>query len=942
MGEQHHNRGLKVAVSRSSSSKIYSDKGIQEIIRRGRSANREKGVSPSAKNRTGKRLLFHTVLSQKTGWILPYNYKFEAFEQTSNNKKVQDGDHKICDSFGVPGLLYGSGGSKGCILTYPDASPFSKIPKGSSDRGYQYQTPSVPGYAFRPSNCPENLYQGNGGGSVLHSERKHLIPSLFGRSLDYCGITGNMSEISPDSNSDPGKAGVDDQLQKIKVGTQHKSNISGSSVRFSTTKDFPTSRKDREDPERSPQGSAEPRDVGQESNVSIRINDGLYPSSPLGSVPFKDVTMGDFKLDKTKRDNVRLSDMSQPEDTELPQLVAKGEKLRPGHSMELPQSSSNHYGRQSLGVGCTFSGSVGAGNMVPGTETVFIQQEGIKGSVTGFTNSPARTPAPTCQSDVGQQYSGFVSEPPRGYQIPIFDEGGRDNILRVRGRANPHIRPTYKGERKCPGRLPEPSSSKTGGVVSESSHIHKDCGSVGSARNRSICHQGEQTGREVLLPQSLRIPLWGRRLPPGLDIPPRLCLSPPTAPTQSSQEDKGREVGHDSHRPLLAKKSLVLPTQIHVDSGTMGPSRLSGSPEAGPSNASRDRIFTSNGVEIERVYLIRKGFSEALTSTMLSSRKRVTNTIYARIWKRFLSFSGIDTEVWPEKISTRQVLEFLQRGLSLGLAKSTLKVQVSALSALSGRSLAMDPWVVRFFRAVDRVAPVRGPRFPPWDLNLVLKALTSPPFEPMVESSIRNLTLKLVMLIALTSARRVSELQAVSINPPFMSIREDRVILRPDPKFIPKVPSRTNRVQEIVLPVFFPDPKTEEEDRWHLLDVRRCLIHYLERSKDWRKTSSLFVLFAGARKGNTASKSTIARWIRELISLAYSCSGLSPPLSLKAHSTRAMSTSWAERSNVSIVQICRAATWASPSTFYKHYRLQLDSVSDLLFGTKVLEVVTLP
>ncbi|XP_040276106.1 uncharacterized protein LOC120991344 [Bufo bufo] len=387
---------------------------------------------------------------------------------------------------------------------------------------------------------------------------------------------------------------------------------------------------------------------------------------------------------------------------------------------------------------------------------------------------------------------------------------------------------------------------------------------------------------------------------------------------------------------------MVLSSQVHVGSRTMGSSRDSESPEAGPSNAPRGRIFTSYGMEIERAHLIKEGFSEALISTILSSRKKVTNTIYARIWKRFLSFAGLDTSIWPERISTRQVLEFLQRGLSLGLAKSTLKVQVSALSGLSGRSLAMDPWIVRFFRAVDRVAPVKGPRFPPWDLNLVLKALTTRPFEPIEDCSIKNLTLKLVMLIALISARRVSELQALSINPPFMTIREDRVILRPDPKFIPKVPSKTNRLQEIVLPVFFPEPKSEDEERWHLLDVRRCLIQYLGRSKDWRKSSSLLVLYAGARKGNAASKSTIARWIRELISLAYSCSGLSPPLSLKAHSTRAVSTSWAERSSVSIDQICRAATWASPSTFYKHYRLQLDSISDLLFGTKVLEVVTHP
>ncbi|XP_069827928.1 uncharacterized protein [Dendropsophus ebraccatus] len=63
---------------------------------------------------------------------------------------------------------------------------------------------------------------------------------------------------------------------------------------------------------------------------------------------------------------------------------------------------------------------------------------------------------------------------------------------------------------------------------------------------------------------------------------------------------------------------------------------------------------------------------------------------------------------------------------------------------------------------------------------------------------------------------------------------------------------------------------------------------------------------------------------------------------LKAHSTRAVSTSWAEKGDVSLEQICKAATWSSPHTFFRHYRLDLSSTSDISFGRRVLQAVVPP
>jgi hypothetical protein len=61
----------------------------------------------------------------------------------------------------------------------------------------------------------------------------------------------------------------------------------------------------------------------------------------------------------------------------------------------------------------------------------------------------------------------------------------------------------------------------------------------------------------------------------------------------------------------------------------------------------------------------------------------------------------------------------------------------------------------------------------------------------------------------------------------------------------------------------------------------------------------------------------------EAISLAYEYKGVRPPGGLRAHTTRAIAASWALFKGVSLQDICAAASWASPHTFVRYYRLDV-------------------
>ncbi len=178
-------------------------------------------------------------------------------------------------------------------------------------------------------------------------------------------------------------------------------------------------------------------------------------------------------------------------------------------------------------------------------------------------------------------------------------------------------------------------------------------------------------------------------------------------------------------------------------------------------------------------------------------------------WRLFTSWCG-DRQLDPVHCPVCTVLEFLQAQLPTGLAHSTLKVYVAAILAyhasLGGQLVAKKPLITHFLRGALRLRPPVRSRIPPWDLAVVLNALRRPPFEPIEEISDRHLTMKTVLLLAISSLKRVGDLQALSVAPTYLDFapRMAKVFLYHRAGYVPKVPSVTP--QPVVLQAFSPPP----------------------------------------------------------------------------------------------------------------------------------------
>ncbi len=181
-------------------------------------------------------------------------------------------------------------------------------------------------------------------------------------------------------------------------------------------------------------------------------------------------------------------------------------------------------------------------------------------------------------------------------------------------------------------------------------------------------------------------------------------------------------------------------------------------------------------------------------------------------------------------------------------------------------------------------------------LGLFVLVLVTAPFEPLESASDRILTLKVVLLLALTSLKRVGDLQAFSVSETCMDFAPGlvKVTLRPKPGYIPKVLSTSFRSQVVTLHSFHPPPfASSEDERLHLLCPVRALKLYVDRSKVWRKSPQLLICFGAGRRGLATSKQRISHWVRDAISLAYEVRNLPSPLSLRVHSTRGVASSQA-------------------------------------------------
>ena len=234
-------------------------------------------------------------------------------------------------------------------------------------------------------------------------------------------------------------------------------------------------------------------------------------------------------------------------------------------------------------------------------------------------------------------------------------------------------------------------------------------------------------------------------------------------------------------------------------------------------------------------------------------------------------------------------------------------------------------------------------RFPPkrlivpeWNLDVVLSALKKPPYydKDLQLIGMRRLTLRTAFLVALTTARRASEIGAITCSN--IQFGANEAILRLDPNFLPKSNSEWHANCPIAVPATFEhsDPELRK------LCVRTSLMAYVNATKLLRPQASsdqLFLAYGGKTPGQPITSQRISKWLSLLIKDCYSQMDLPPPCSVTGHQVRKTATSWADVCRVDAEEIRRAATWSSSNMFARHYRLDVLRNDLTNFSRRILQ-----
>ncbi|XP_065267485.1 collagen alpha-3(IV) chain-like [Emys orbicularis] len=432
--------------------------------------------------------------------------------------------------------------------------------------------------------------------------------------------------------------------------------------------------------------------------------------------------------------------------------------------------------------------------------------------------------------------------------------------------------------------------------------------SLGLSPDRPVCHTQQQEVSTILLLHESQSGFHHRCLPSSMGRLSALRVPTNTAgPQAAPQGPQGQGPGH------IDSSGMATPALVHITPGNVrgDPAHLTVGPgpdDAGsrPPPASEPRVAPPHSLDAPWLNAMELSCSDQVRQVLLGSRKPSTRATYLVKWKRFPLWSEQHHQS-PMLAPVPFILDYLLH-LKQALSLSSIRVHLAAISAFhpgaDSFSVFVNPMVTRFLKDLDQ---------------LYLQ------------------THQVAFLVAITSARRVLELRALTSEPPYTVFHKDKVQLRPHPAFLPKVVFHFHMNQDIFLPVFYPKPHScDRERRLHSWDISRALSFYIERTKPFQKSVQLFIAVADRMKGPPVSSQRISLWITPCIRECYGLAKV-PALPMTAHSTRAQASSAAFLAQVPTQKICRPATWSSIPTFTTHCAITQQARDDAAFGQAVLQ-----
>jgi hypothetical protein len=239
------------------------------------------------------------------------------------------------------------------------------------------------------------------------------------------------------------------------------------------------------------------------------------------------------------------------------------------------------------------------------------------------------------------------------------------------------------------------------------------------------------------------------------------------------------------------------------------------------------------------------------------------------------------------------------------------------LPVTDGFKFGEHPIVCRYIKGIFELKPALPRYTEVWKVSTVLDHLKT--YKLADELTMKELTLKLTMLLFLLTAQRCQTIHQLDVN--YIQAMENKYRITIMQKVKQSKPGRY--LEPIELLEFVEDRK---------LCVVSHLRHYLSRTQQLREKYSQLLL-SYVKPYKPVSKETISRWVKLVLQAA----GIDVT-KYRAHSSRAASTSHAAKQGLKLQEILKAAGWTNSTTFERFYHKPTELTQN--FGETVLSVDT--
>jgi hypothetical protein len=209
---------------------------------------------------------------------------------------------------------------------------------------------------------------------------------------------------------------------------------------------------------------------------------------------------------------------------------------------------------------------------------------------------------------------------------------------------------------------------------------------------------------------------------------------------------------------MANNNGVSIPTASYPETGgksTVGSERES-------SSAASSRVVANYRMGLIRQRFENKGLSGKVVHLLLTGNRETTSTTYQSCWNGWVSWcKERDQDTVSPALGT--ILEFLFDLHGKGLAYGSINVYRSMLSGTGEQMESYDvnkhPLFIKLMQGIFNSTPPKPKYTGFWDVGVVLRHLQS--LGPDVELSLTSFSHKLVILIALTSLFRISEIVTI-------------------------------------------------------------------------------------------------------------------------------------------------------------------------------------